>query len=155
MKHRNELYTEAYKEGYADGRKAGQAILTIQPDDRSKKMKSLLKCIIEDELGYTASDFGSEGKKKWDELLARIDARHERESVDWQPFNTAPKDGKAVLLHWDWEPMTVVAYYGKHPNIHGQDRRQCWRCQWDATPFIDKATHWMLLPNAPDAQRRG
>lgn len=73
----------------------------------------------------------------------------------WQPIETAPKDGTAVLLHVDWEPLTVVGFFGSFsddPMAPDAAREQTWRVKWDCEPIkrgYDEPTHWMPL-RVPD-----
>lgn len=68
--------------------------------------------------------------------------------MKWQPIETAPRDGTAVLGYFgltagDEPPdMAVTRYDGKH---------------WVSTeipcePF-DKPTHWMPLPEPPEVSK--
>ena len=59
----------------------------------------------------------------------------------WQPINTAPMDGSAVLL-WPWNGM-----------VAGDARMGSWNgYSWDDGDFHDDMgdmTHWMPLPSPP------
>src|SRR5687767_272462 len=66
----------------------------------------------------------------------------------WQPIETAPKDGKEILIGWFgyFEPSMHVAFW------HG--RLSCW-CQTHQAFTTDKnwqPTHWMPLPEPPIAK---
>lgn len=52
------------------------------------------------------------------------------QDLDWQPIETAPKDGTPVLT-WDGAECMVLAYYD------------------DGTPDYYQPTHWMPLPHPP------
>jgi len=70
--------------------------------------------------------------------------------VGWQPIETAPKDGTAILLHYDWEPLTVVGYFGTGDMPEMQHDR--WRVKYDCDSLeagFGVPTHWMPLPPAP------
>lgn len=76
---------------------------------------------------------------------------------EWQPIETAPKDGTMVVLHWDWEPLTVVGYFGASTNQPPGDdpERETWRVHWDEATLdggFDEPTHWMPLPSPPNPQ---
>ena len=83
---------------------------------------------------------------------------------DWQPIETAPKDGTTVLLAapgrvtaGEWCPeqwltasdyhMTTGEYLGRSET--GECIPAYW-CSWDGG-FTDECapTHWMPLPDAP------
>ena len=81
----------------------------------------------------------------------------------WRPIATAPKDGTAILLHfqWDTNPVpecndvnTVVAsWWAEEPDENGE--LGDWICYMDlprdpACPF--KPTHWMPLPDPPPVE---
>lgn len=59
--------------------------------------------------------------------------------MEWQPIDSAPRDGTAVLLWWPhWASRPVVGYYGF--------------AGWDATEVIGAGpgpTHWLPLPPPP------
>lgn len=82
----------------------------------------------------------------------------------WQPIETAPKDGRTLLLgyynsHGNWRTMrgqwmseTYIAEHWEDPgdeqpgwfetSVEADDMPNCWRIE---------PTHWMPLPAAPDA----
>ena len=76
--------------------------------------------------------------------------------MTWQPIETAPKDGTAVLLYGLWageiagptsHPTTDIGAWSKHKGdfdgfewcLSTGDAYACWM----------KPTHWMPLPPAP------
>lgn len=60
----------------------------------------------------------------------------------WQPVETAPKDGTLVLLWWPyWRQRAVIGYYATLA-----DRWQSSEVLYDAEP----PTHWMPLPLPPE-----
>ncbi len=63
---------------------------------------------------------------------------------DWQPIETAPKDGTAILV-WDGVSVRVVTYM--HDDEHGE-------AVWfpDGMPFV-RASHWMPLPAPPGGEQ--
>ena len=68
--------------------------------------------------------------------------------MSWQPIETAPKDGEAVLL-WcpadeDWQSFVTSGWY--ESGIF--DRR--WYACTDEQPMEPQPTHWMPLPAPPE-----
>lgn len=62
----------------------------------------------------------------------------------WQPIETAPKDGRTILVYRE-DAGVVTALYG-----YGEDETEpCWFSTdgEDLTP--DMSTHWMPLPEPP------
>jgi len=59
--------------------------------------------------------------------------------MDWKPIETAPKDGRRVLLYWPhWAHYPIVGLYG----VYG----------WASEVALAKEpgpTHWMPLPKPP------
>jgi hypothetical protein len=54
--------------------------------------------------------------------------------MDWQPIETAPRDGTSVLAVWAYGAHEVVRWCG-------------W---WDANGFTrPEPTHWLPLPPPP------
>lgn len=79
---------------------------------------------------------------------SRRDARHSAhhpDSGEWQPIETAPKDGEWFLAVSKWGRIRMVRWadYGgdKYP-INDEEK------MWDTQP-----THWMSLPPAPKDQQ--
>lgn len=100
-----------------------------------------------------------------DALRARAEAAEKE--LEWRPIETAPKDGKAVLLHNNKAPgnpsgrmescegyNTVVGeWWASDQSDNDADGFGDWTCYMDAIedprcPF--EPTHWMPLPAAPD-----
>lgn len=90
--------------------------------------------------------------------------------MKWQPIETAPRDGTTVLLaapgrvtagEWHLEQWpTECEYHSSTGEYLGQhETGECidagW-CSWDGG-FTDVAqpTHWMPLPEAPNAEITG
>jgi hypothetical protein len=73
----------------------------------------------------------------------------------WQPIETAPKDGRSILIYRRPWPAPVTAEWSEHANYGGrEDSRpgwQIWLCDEDHWYSIatDEATHWMPLPEPP------
>ncbi len=68
-------------------------------------------------------------------------------SMNWQPIETAPKDGTEILAarqprQFDWWIMDVVSYAWEDENGHWwqHDGNRAWQ-----------PTHWMPLPSPPEA----
>lgn len=66
---------------------------------------------------------------------------------EWQPIETAPKDGTLVLLYWPDVGSMVVGYFFHRGN---QDRVG-WRAEPEGKHWFDvkQPTHWMKLPERP------
>ena len=74
---------------------------------------------------------------------------------EWQPIETAPKDGTFVLAcmsgpwretYEQWRAPLTVAWRGFHPNAPG---KATWR-NADGKPV--GPTHWMSIPEPPGGQ---
>ena len=68
--------------------------------------------------------------------------------MDWQPIETAPKDGTRVILliPYDRERFSEVECTDGG-NWDADDN--CWRYDGDDGPFDLQPTHWMTLPAPP------
>lgn len=74
-------------------------------------------------------------------------------SNEWQPIETAPKDGIAILAYvpdpWSNEEsiqIQVIVNWGGRYGIHSSNPK--WVCSiYEAFNF--KPTHWMPLPTPP------
>lgn len=62
--------------------------------------------------------------------------------MEWQLIETAPMDGRPMLI-WDGHWPSKVAYYCPD--------RECWRTTDGnlSVPAIFRPTHWMELPPSP------
>ncbi len=76
-------------------------------------------------------------------------------TLEWQPIETAPKDGKRVRLYYpDYvetdralgyeAPGQVEGYYA------GSDEYGCWVTPCRTASDDPEPTHWMPLPDAPE-----
>lgn len=73
----------------------------------------------------------------------------------WQPIETAPKDGRDVLLGWRFGSrwMVVGAHYT--PDKSGHDNRPTGGGSWYVTKgngktvWLDREVFWMPLPAPP------
>ena len=67
--------------------------------------------------------------------------------MDWQPIATAPKDGTEILVYTRSECFYVVVY----DDVFSAP----WRIRNDEGLNETVPTHWMPLPEAPDANVTG
>lgn len=69
--------------------------------------------------------------------------------MNWQPIETAPKDGTHILarLH-DSNTCYVIYFGGAKQRVNP---RGFWRVAWDCYKLgeLDQPTHWMPLPAPP------
>lgn len=65
---------------------------------------------------------------------------------EWQPIETAPKDGTRVLLHKDGHQV-VAAWSNTWSDMLRSSTDDWWIGQ--SLPFRDP-THWMMLPEPPE-----
>lgn len=72
--------------------------------------------------------------------------------MNWQPIETAPKDGTPILavfyepsLPELYSPCTIV-WASYHPNSKG---KECWRTSAICGNKMERVTHWMPLPEPP------
>ncbi len=71
---------------------------------------------------------------------------------EWQPIDTAPKDGTTILTHSRRLGHVLVRYDAEHQAE--RDRfldRTCWRVDWDGDYLASDPTHWMMLPEPPES----
>jgi hypothetical protein len=62
--------------------------------------------------------------------------------TEWQPIETAPKDG-SLILSWD-NPYMIVVSWDTDPRDEGG---QCWKINYSGDWMTP--THWMPLPAPP------
>lgn len=68
--------------------------------------------------------------------------------MEWQPIETAPKTSKAILIHCAERKNTYTVTWARDPEYP-------WSGKWKHFPgdyLTEVATHWMLLPEAPNLQ---
>jgi hypothetical protein len=78
---------------------------------------------------------------------------------EWQPIETAPRDGTHVLLYIPYtdRPLIVVGYQEKLPDhIADMQMEWSWKCAeagaWaEDDSYAGQPTHWMPLPDSPSA----
>ncbi len=99
---------------------------------------------------------GNIGDARRESLL--FQAAQALEVQQWQPIETAPKDGTHILLVGigaDNRPMTVIASWTciEHLFLSSRHPSQCDDCnkEWYGTSrFGIDFTHWMPLPQPPE-----
>jgi hypothetical protein len=82
-----------------------------------------------------------------------------RTYIEWAPSQTAPKDGRRVLLFIpDYKEPIQIGYYQKSETFaHGKltHSLECWRAgpslYWNDFP---EPTHWAPLPFPPKKKKR-
>lgn len=72
-------------------------------------------------------------------MVAEMERDALRKMMEWQPIETAPKDGTSILVSNGWKCAAV--YW--------------WPMVWMGTTHngMRSPTHWMPLPEAPDERR--
>lgn len=85
--------------------------------------------------------------------------------IEWQPFETAPKDGSHILLNTRYGP--IVAWWadidaGDKRWVDDYEPRFCWIGHSDGKNdalFLRldylEPSHWMPLPEPPRSERTG
>lgn len=92
-----------------------------------------------------------EGQRLWDAMLATGPDQ-------WQPIETAPKDGSELLLTDGFR--VAVARWDPESWPDADQRHSCWSLyDWHNEPIHFRggyaATHWMASPEPPPQERRG
>lgn len=70
--------------------------------------------------------------------------------MDWQPIETAPKDGTVVMLYW---PTISINAYPAVGFNHDDDYGWAWSQWMDYGEIFP--THWMPLPAPPGKENEG
>ena len=67
---------------------------------------------------------------------------------EWMPMESAPKDGRDVLLYCDDTEEMFVGFWG---DARDGNPKKGWvfARQRDVTFMVDTPSHWMPLPAAP------
>ncbi len=71
--------------------------------------------------------------------VAPIKVRTKEVNMEWQPIETAPKDGTFILCY----------HSSGHINVQQYCQDKFWRSSIDNAPHIWQPTHWMPLPPPP------
>ena len=80
-----------------------------------------------------------------------------QERMTWQPIDTAPKDGTRVLL-WDGRCVTCGGFDALlDENFPGKEWQGMARYWGSSSYFIlsIRPTHWMQMPEPPEADHAG
>jgi hypothetical protein len=76
---------------------------------------------------------------------------------DWQPIETAPMDGTFVLISSSFR--VGESSYGiclpQHDGYRANKGRPCWRSAGGEKIFPGNSTHWMPMPQPPEATTDG
>lgn len=67
--------------------------------------------------------------------------------TEWQPIETAPKDGTAILTYRSGKIMAVAEWLQDRLAQSAMVKEGCW-CVSDGMIIIG-VTHWMPLPKPP------
>lgn len=70
--------------------------------------------------------------------------------MEWQPIETAPKDGTPILA-WNGFSQQVIEY--SESSVFGRRKWVFGECEgsYNARQEFDDPTHWMPLPEPPNA----
>jgi hypothetical protein len=76
--------------------------------------------------------------------------------MSWQPIETAPKDGTAVLLYSDGD-CSVARFDGRNWQVQGDGQNAVRYMSDFGTEYLthDWPTHWQPLPEPPAEQSSG
>ena len=66
---------------------------------------------------------------------------------EWQPIETAPKDG-AVLIHWSEQ----AGFNGNTEVAEQYDPGEWASCESCGMTWQEEPTHWMPLPEPPEVK---
>jgi|DEB0MinimDraft_3_1074331.scaffolds.fasta_scaffold139672_2 hypothetical protein len=74
--------------------------------------------------------------------------------MEWQPIETAPKDGTRVLAYWPdvYEinaATQVESWYGPWAPWGSKEMLLTWQSAFEWADGDNSPTHWMPLPNPP------
>lgn len=75
--------------------------------------------------------------------------------TEWQPIETAPKDGTAVLLWFENSHAPVIgSYHSSERYDHGKlvysNAYWSWNGSWMIPGKLPAPTHWSRLPSGPN-----
>jgi len=92
--------------------------------------------------------------KARDIVAAALAAAEERGRAQWQPIETAPKDGTPILLGYldkrGWFAARSALWFLVHPKHKEKDWAYAWVCPSMQTLIDNRATHWMPILAPPD-----
>jgi len=103
----------------------------------------------------------------WSHLVATIDRAEAAESnrdewrklyqdtlaaQQWQPIETAPKDGTAILVYDEGAALVTWEVYRRHQEEHADwCLMDSWQDEQGGYSTVNHPTHWMPLPEPPAA----
>ena len=70
--------------------------------------------------------------------------------MDWQPIETAPLDGRELLIY-DEHLGIVIGSYGKPEKMFVASDWNAYCCGCHPEK-LDRPTHWMPLPEPPEGE---
>ena len=79
--------------------------------------------------------------------------------MEWQPIETAPKDGTLVLIYNTLNNGTITSIDGKiavarYSHQHDGLEESLWEYgTYYSGAYLISATHWMPLPQPPEGQK--
>jgi len=71
--------------------------------------------------------------------------------AEWQPIETAPKDGSFILCAWQSDMVDQGWLFGVHMWRESAQHLGLYGWFFVCTERFHKPTHWMPLPEAPEA----
>ena len=92
----------------------------------------------------------------------RVNGSNEEKIMEWQPIETAPKDGRLILVYNNLNNGTITSINGKiavarYGHQHDGLEESLWEygtyysenSKDNQGAYLISATHWMPLPNPP------
>ena len=98
-------------------------------------------------LNTGSGEYASEIMRDMANFLQRHSSEFAQCQQQWQPIETAPKDGSDILLYWPLDGLhpnfarTKIGYWHHRGEWVWQDRA--------FRTYSEEPTHWMPLPTAP------
>lgn len=69
---------------------------------------------------------------------------------EWQPIETAPKDGRDLLIFDKFHKTAVIAFYREDGRSPGKYGKFVWQLHDEGGSLAEQSiTHWMPLPSPP------
>lgn len=72
---------------------------------------------------------------------------------EWQPIDSAPKDGTRIDLWWIWWRADTDEFLGRRlPDCYWTSAagvHERWACEWSSIPSNSRPTYWMPRPDGP------